>query len=127
MSGSLRALFHYEAPEVHESRSFSDRSDVYSFGVVMLELLTGREPYDSSRPRAEQHLVRWATSQLYDIDAISKMVDPFIRGQCSDKALSRFADVISRCIQHEPEFRPPMSEVVQDLTRMVGDATKASM
>jgi hypothetical protein len=95
--------------------------------------------------------VRWATSQLYDIDAISKMVDPFIRGQCSDKALSRFADVISRCIQvtrlifhlrsslldcvaylklfpqHEPEFRPPMSEVVQDLTRMVGDATKASM
>ncbi|KAM0870630.1 hypothetical protein ACQ4PT_039876 [Festuca glaucescens] len=127
LSGSLRALFHYEAPEVHESRSFSDRSDVYSFGVVMLELLTGREPYDSSRPRAEQHLVRWATSQLYDIDAISKMVDPFIRGQCSDKALSRFADVISRCIQHEPEFRPPMSEVVQDLTRMVGDATKASM
>ncbi|KAM0898601.1 hypothetical protein ACQ4PT_021783 [Festuca glaucescens] len=127
LSGSLRALFHYEAPEVHESRSFSDRSDVYSFGVVMLELLTGRKPYDSSRPRAEQHLVRWATSQLYDIDAISKMVDPFIRGQCSDKALSRFADVISRCIQHEPEFRPPMSEVVQDLTRMVGDATKASM
>ena len=53
----------------------------------------------SSRPRAEQHLVRWATSQLYDIDAISKMVDPFIRGQCSEKALSRFADVISRCIQ----------------------------
>ncbi|CAM0906315.1 unnamed protein product [Alopecurus aequalis] len=127
LSGSLCALFHYEAPEVHESRSFSDRSDVYSFGVVMLELLTGRKPYDSSRPRAEQHLVRWATSQLYDIDAISKMVDPCMRGQCSDKALSRFADVISRCIQHEPEFRPPMSEVVQDLTRMVSDAAKASM
>jgi hypothetical protein len=97
--------------------------------------------------------VRWATSQLYDIDAISKMVDPYIRGQCSEKALSRFADVISRCIQvlclifylrsslhqdglcclpetflqHEPEFRPPMSEVVQDLIRMVSDATKASM
>jgi serine/threonine protein kinase len=46
LSGSLRALFHYEAPEVHESRAFSDRSDVYSFGVVMLELLTGRKPYD---------------------------------------------------------------------------------
>ncbi|VAH44747.1 unnamed protein product [Triticum turgidum subsp. durum] len=127
LSGSLHALFHYEAPEVHESRSFSDRSDVYSFGVVMLELLTGREPYDSSRPRAEQHLVRWASTQLYDIDAISKMVDPLIRGQCSEKALSRFADVIGSCIQPEPEFRPPMSEVVQALTRMVSDATKASM
>ncbi|KAL5197147.1 hypothetical protein ABZP36_000659 [Zizania latifolia] len=127
LSGRMHALFHYEAPEVHESGSLSDRSDVYSFGVVMLELLTGRKPYDSSRPRTEQHLVRWATSQLYDIDAISKMVDPSIRGQCSEKALSRFADIISRCIQHEPEFRPPMSEVVQDLTRMVSDATKASI
>ncbi|XP_066391025.1 protein STRUBBELIG-RECEPTOR FAMILY 3-like isoform X4 [Miscanthus floridulus] len=124
---SGRTLFHYEAPEVHESGSVSDRSDVYSFGVVMLELLTGRKPYDSSRPRAEQHLVRWATSQLYDIDAIAKMVDPSIRGQCSEKALSRFADIISRCIQHEPEFRPPMSEVVQDLTRMVSSVSRASM
>ncbi|KAL6657785.1 hypothetical protein ACP70R_005565 [Stipagrostis hirtigluma subsp. patula] len=127
LSGRMRTLFHYEAPEVHESGSLSDRSDVYSFGVVMLELLTGRKPYDSSRPRVEQHLVRWASSQLYDIDAISKMVDPTIKGQCSEKALSRFADIISRCIQHEPEFRPPMSEVVQDLTRMVSDATRASM
>uniref|UniRef100_A0A0D3GSH5 Protein kinase domain-containing protein n=1 Tax=Oryza barthii TaxID=65489 RepID=A0A0D3GSH5_9ORYZ len=127
LSGRMRTLFHYEAPEVHESGLLSDRSDVYSFGVVMLELLTGRKPYDSSRPRAEQHLVRWATSQLYDIDAISKMVDPSIRGQCSEKALSRFVDIISSCIQHEPEFRPSMSEVVQDLTRMVSDATKASM
>jgi hypothetical protein len=53
----------------------------------------------SSRPRGEQHLVRWATSQLYDIGAILKMVDPSIQGQCSEKALSRFADIISRCIQ----------------------------
>jgi hypothetical protein len=52
----------------------------------------------SSRPRGEQHLVRWATSRLYDIDAISKMVDPSIQGQCSKKTLSCFADIISRCI-----------------------------
>lgn len=43
--------------------------------------------------------MRWASTQLYDIDAISKMVDPLIRGQCSEKALSRFADVIGSCIQ----------------------------
>jgi hypothetical protein len=53
----------------------------------------------SSRPRHEQHLVRWASSQLHDIESLSKMVDPSIRGQCSEKALSRFADIISRCIQ----------------------------
>lgn len=46
LSGRMRALLNYEAPEVRESGTYSDRSDVYSFGVVMLELLTGREPYD---------------------------------------------------------------------------------
>ncbi|CAN6216058.1 unnamed protein product [Urochloa humidicola] len=119
LSGRMRALLNYEAPEFQDSGIISERGDVYSFGVVMLELLTGRKPYDSSRPRHEQHLVRWASSQLHDIESLSKMVDPSIDGQCSEKALSRFADIISRCIQRQPEFRPPMSEIVQDLTRLV--------
>ncbi|RCV22052.1 hypothetical protein SETIT_4G189100v2 [Setaria italica] len=119
LSGRMRALMNYEAPEFQDSGVISERGDVYSFGVVMLELLTGRKPYDSSRPRHEQHLVRWASSQLHDIESLSKMVDPSIRGQCSEKALSRFADIISRCVQRQPEFRPPMSEIVQDLARLV--------
>lgn len=35
----------YGAPEL-DSGSYTSKSDVYSFGVVMLELLTGRKPYD---------------------------------------------------------------------------------
>jgi len=42
----MHAYFSYEAPEFNESGSYTDRSDVYSFGIVMLELLTGRKPYD---------------------------------------------------------------------------------
>lgn len=126
LSGRMRSLY-YEAPEINESgSSFTDRSDVYSFGVVMLELLTGRKPYDTSRPRAEQHLVRWASSQLHDIDALSSMVDPAIKGMCSEKSISNFADIITRCIQHEPEFRPPMSEIVQDLASMVRPSREPS-
>ncbi|XP_065020930.1 protein STRUBBELIG-RECEPTOR FAMILY 3-like isoform X1 [Musa acuminata AAA Group] len=121
LSGRMRALYNYEAPEINDSGQYTDRSDVYSFGVVMLELLTGRKPYDSTRPRAEQHLVRWASSQLYDIDALARMVDPLISGSYPVKSLSCFADIISRCIQQEPEFRPAITEVVQDLNRMVKD------
>lgn len=109
----------YSAPEVAMSGQYTLKSDVYGFGVVMLELLTGRQPFDSSRGRSEQSLVRWATPQLHDIDALAKMVDPALKGLYPVKSLSRFADVIALCVQAEPEFRPPMSEVVQALVRLV--------
>ncbi|KAF3772457.1 STRUBBELIG-RECEPTOR FAMILY 6 protein [Nymphaea thermarum] len=109
----------YSAPEVAMSGDYTLKSDVYSFGVVMLELMTGRMPFDSSMPRHEQSLVRWATPQLHDIDALTKMVDPALKELYPVKSLSRFADVIALCVQPEPEFRPPMSEVVQSLVTLV--------
>ncbi|KAJ0966001.1 hypothetical protein J5N97_027139 [Dioscorea zingiberensis] len=116
--------YSYEAPELSDSALFTDKSDVYSFGVVMLELLSGRKAYDGSRPRAEQYLVRWACYQLHDINALLQMVDPSIVGAYSQKSVSRFADIISRCIQRGAEFRPPISQVVQDLTLMVEAAPR---
>lgn len=53
----------------------------------------------SSRVRSEQSLVRWATPQLHDIDALAKMVDPSLNGMYPAKSLSRFADIIALCVQ----------------------------
>lgn len=118
LSGNLLAAYGYGAPEF-ESGIYTSMSDVYSFGVVMLELLTGRKSYDRTRTRGEQFLVRWAVPQLHDIDALSGMVDPSLNGEYPVKSLSHFADIILRCVQAEPEFRPPMSEVVQDLIQVI--------
>ncbi|KAK4786668.1 hypothetical protein SAY86_010501 [Trapa natans] len=118
LSGHLLSTYGYGAPEF-ESGTYTIKSDVYSFGVVMLELLTGRKSCDRSRSREEQFLVRWAMHHLHDINALWKMVDPSIEGEYTAKSLSRFADIISRCVQSEPEFRPQMSEVVQDLLDMI--------
>ncbi|PPS09238.1 hypothetical protein GOBAR_AA11429 [Gossypium barbadense] len=118
LSGQLQSIYGYGAPEF-ESGIYTSQSDVYSFGVFMLELLTGKKSYDRTRSRGEQFLVRWAIPQLHDIEALSRMVDPSLNGEYPAKALSRFADIISRCVQSEPEFRPPMSEVVQDLLDII--------
>jgi serine/threonine protein kinase len=115
--------FGYSAPEYVMSGIYTMKSDVYSFGVVMLEFLTGRNPLDSSRTRSEQSLVRWDTPQLHEIYALAKMVDPASKGIYPAKSLSRFADIIALCIQPEPGFRPPMSEVVQALVRMMQRAS----
>jgi hypothetical protein len=123
VSPQIPGSFGYSAPEYAMSGIYTVKSDVYSFGVVMLELLTGRKPLDSSRPRAEQSLVRWATPQLHDIDALAKMVDPALKGIYPAKSLSRFADIIALCVQPEPEFRPPMSELVQALVRLMQRAS----
>ncbi|KAG5016459.1 hypothetical protein JHK85_022595 [Glycine max] len=109
----------YNAPECTKPSAYTQKSDVYSFGVVMLELLTGRMPLDSSKTKAEQSLVRWATPQLHDINAVEKMVDPALRGLYPPKSLFRFADIVALCVQSEPEFRPPVSELVQALVRLV--------
>ncbi|XP_042485817.1 protein STRUBBELIG-RECEPTOR FAMILY 8-like isoform X2 [Macadamia integrifolia] len=123
ISTQMIGSFGYSAPEFAMSGIYTVKSDVYSFGVVMLELLTGRKPLDSSRVRSEQSLVRWATPQLHDIDALAKMVDPVLNGMYPAKSLSRFADIIALCVQPEPEFRPPMSEVVQALVRLMQRAS----
>ncbi|XP_049411925.1 protein STRUBBELIG-RECEPTOR FAMILY 5 isoform X1 [Solanum stenotomum] len=103
----------YTAPECTKPSAYTSKSDVYSFGVVMLELLTGRKPFDSSKPRLEQCLVEWASPQLHDLDALEQMADPALRGLYPPKSLSRFANVTALCVQSEPEFRPQMSEVVR--------------
>ncbi|KAF6173242.1 hypothetical protein GIB67_026937 [Kingdonia uniflora] len=123
VSTQMVGSFGYSAPEFAMSGIYTVKSDVYSFGVVMLELLTGRKPLDSSRVRPEQSLVGWASPQLHDIDSLSKMVDPALNGIYPAKSLSRFADVIALCVQPEPEFRPPMSDVVQALVRLMQRAS----
>ncbi|KAJ1277820.1 hypothetical protein BS78_04G032300 [Paspalum vaginatum] len=111
----------YEPPEAAGSAAaWTSKGDVYSFGVVMLQLLTGRRPYDSSRARGERHLVPWASPRLYDLAALGKMADPRL-GAPPVRSLSRFADIIGRCIQ-EAEFRPGMSQVAQDLRCALEDA-----
>ncbi|KAK6945362.1 Leucine-rich repeat [Dillenia turbinata] len=105
----------YIAPEHGNPGVDNTKTDIYAFGVLLLELLTGRRPFDSSLPREEQSLVKWASSMFHDIDSLLQIVDPGLKRSISPGSVSRFANIISLCIQPEKEFRPVMSEIVESL------------
>ncbi|OAY66271.1 Protein STRUBBELIG-RECEPTOR FAMILY 8 [Ananas comosus] len=145
-AGKLVGSKGYAAPEIATPGVDKKKSDVYSFGVVLLELLTGRRAFDRqaasitlrrsymlvfvlflfliascspSREEEQQFLVNWASLHLHDLSSLEGITDPQIRGNIPLRALSRFADIISLCIQPLPEFRLSISEVTERLVRLV--------
>lgn len=43
----------YVAPEYASTGMLNERSDVYSFGILIMEIISGRNPVDYSRPQGE--------------------------------------------------------------------------
>lgn len=51
---TLCFCFHsYVAPEYASTGMLNERSDVYSFGILIMEIISGRNPVDYSRPSGE--------------------------------------------------------------------------
>ncbi|GFP88435.1 pto-interacting protein 1 [Phtheirospermum japonicum] len=108
----------YHAPEYFTTRKQSLKSNVYSFGVVLLELLTGRKPFDSPRPWGQQMLVYWAMSMLRQ-DKVKQCVDPRLNGNYPPNAVAKFAAIAALCVKNDHQMRPSMSIVVKDLQTLL--------
>lgn len=116
----------YLAPEYASSGKLTTKSDVYSYGVVLLELLTGRVPLDTKRPPGEDVLVSWALPRLTNRQKLVEMVDPALQGRYSKKDLIQIAAIAAVCVQHEADYRPLMTDVVQSLIPLVKNHSSVS-
>lgn len=114
----------YRAPEARVPGSRpTQKWDVYSFGVVLLELLTGKSPElsptSTSTSLEVPDLVRWVRKGFEDENPLSDMVDPILLQEVHAKkeVLAAF-HVALACTEPDPEVRPRMKTVSENLERV---------
>nr|XP_045088243.1 serine/threonine-protein kinase PBL27-like [Aegilops tauschii subsp. strangulata] len=107
------------APEMLATGRVTTKSNVYSFGGVLLELITGRTPFDPAQAVAEdRNLGIWATRLMKDRSQFRWMADPALQDRYPSMDLHKALKVASMCIHQRPAMRSPIGAVVAALSRL---------
>ncbi|KAK9281762.1 hypothetical protein L1049_004667 [Liquidambar formosana] len=107
----------YIPPEYGQAWVATLRGDVYSFGVVMLELLTGKRPYEVCKPRMSRELIGWVQQMRYE-GKQDQVFDPLLKGKGFEEEMVQVLDVASMCVNQNPFKRPTIKEVVDWLNNV---------
>ncbi|KAL4385377.1 hypothetical protein GQ457_15G029380 [Hibiscus cannabinus] len=129
LSTTIAGTLGYTAPEYAIRGELSEKADIYSFGVLVLEIVSCRKNTDLTLPSEMQYLPEYAW-KLYERGRMLDLVDPRLRqhGSLVEKDVVRVINVAFFCLQIQPNFRPPMSEIVTMLTctpEMIETPTKS--
>ncbi|XP_031267977.1 receptor protein kinase-like protein ZAR1 [Pistacia vera] len=113
----------YKAPEARvPANRPTQKWDVYSFGVVLLELLTGKSPELSPTTSTSievPDLVRWVRKGFEEENPLSEMVDPILLQEVhAKKEVLAVFHVALACTEADPEVRPRMKNVSENLERI---------
>jgi eukaryotic-like serine/threonine-protein kinase len=103
LTGTVLGSSDYIAPEQAQGRSVEERTDVYSLAIVLYEMLTGELPFpgDNFVAIAMRHINETPPSVL----------------ERRPDVPARLAALMERSLVKDPEKRPLMAEVVQELER----------
>ncbi|KAI5580084.1 hypothetical protein BDE02_08G132000 [Populus trichocarpa] len=113
---SATSLF-YRAPEIRDVRKPPTQpADVYSFGVLLLELLTGKTPFQDLVQEHGPDIPRWVRSVREEETESGD--DPASGNEAGEEKLQALVSIAMACVSLTPENRPSM----RDVLKMIRDA-----
>ncbi|URE00009.1 serine threonine-protein kinase [Musa troglodytarum] len=118
VSTRVMGTYGYCAPDYAMSGKLTLKSDVYSFGVLLLELITGRRAFDSSKIGGQQKLLTWSRPFLGDRRKFHQLADPFLQGRYPPRPFHQLVVIASMCLQEQPHVRPIVADVVVALNHV---------
>ncbi|RRT68026.1 hypothetical protein B296_00031018 [Ensete ventricosum] len=118
VSTRVMGTYGYCAPDYAMSGKLTLKSDVYSFGVLLLELITGRRAFDSSKIGGQQKLMTWSRPFLGDRRKFHQLADPFLQGRYPPRPFHQLVVIASMCLQEQPHVRPIITDVVVALNHV---------
>lgn len=114
--GSSSSSIMYLAPEAQVAGSkFTQKCDVYSFGIMLLEILTGRAP-DVAPDNDVKGLEGLVRKIFQEEQPLSKIIDPALLHEVhAKKQVVAAFHIALGCTEMDPEFRPRMRTVSENL------------
>ncbi|XP_023744339.1 uncharacterized protein LOC111892523 [Lactuca sativa] len=103
-------------PEDEVNEKPTKESDVYSFGVLLLEVLCGVSELVDTDDYQERHVSELVPKRL-EQDKLRKIVHFDIRREIKTEALETYAKIACQCVMENPETRPTMTRVVEELEK----------
>ncbi|KAG4212743.1 hypothetical protein ERO13_A01G004900v2 [Gossypium hirsutum] len=117
VSTRVMGTFGYLAPEYVSSGKLTNKSDVFSFGIVLLELITGRRPYNPTL-NMDESLVDWARplcARAMEDGNFGQLVDPRLGNNFVIHEMASMVSCASACVRHSARQRPKMRQIVRAL------------